>query len=83
MSDVSEVKPSLQDELVALVKGLVEKKPTTSSEALILLHDLDVKLGVWVVSELSASDQKEVLATKWAINEVHQVASSWCFPKKK
>ena len=85
MSEVatSEVKPSVQDELVALLKGLVEKKPTSVSEALILLHDIDIKLGVWLVSELSASDQKEVLATKWAINEVQQVASSWCFPKKK
>ena len=80
---VSEVKPSVQDELVAVLKGAVQKKPTTVSEALVLLHDLDVKIGMWVVSELSASQQKEVLAAKWAISEVQQVASSWCFPKKQ
>ena len=80
---VSDVKPSVHDELVALVKGAVEKKPTSVVDALKILHDLDIKSGVWLVSELSATQQKEVLATKWAINEVQQVASSWCFPTKK
>jgi hypothetical protein len=78
----SEVKPSAQDELVALLKGAVEKKPTSVVDALKILHDLDIKIGVWLVSELSASQQKEVLAAKWAVNEVQEIATSWCFPKK-
>ena len=80
---VSEVTPSVQDELVALIKSAVDKKPTSVVDALKILHDLDIKIGVWLVSELSASQQKEVLAAKWATGEVEQVASAWCFPQKK
>lgn len=81
----SEVKPSVQDELVALIKGAVEKKPTTVLDALALLHLLDVKLGVWVVSELSASQQKEVLAAKWDMQrDTHGTTTPWwCIPQKK
>jgi len=89
MSDVvpavatSEVKPSIQEELLALLKEVVNEKPTTVVDALKILHDLDIKIGVWLVSELSATQQKEVLAAKWAMNEIREVSSSWCFPKKK
>ena len=84
MSDVPAVS-SVQDELVALVKGVVEKKPTTVLDALALLHLLDVKIGVWVVSELSASQQKEVLAAKWDMQrDTHGTTTPWCcIPEKK
>lgn len=76
---------SVQDELVALVKSAVEKKPTTVLDALALLHLLDVKLGVWVVSELSASQQKEVLAAKWDMQHDTRGITTpwWCIPQKK
>ena len=80
---LSDVTPSVQDELLALIKSALDKKPTSVVDALRILHDLDIKIGVWLVSELSATQQKEVLAAKWAMSEVKEVASSWCFPTKK
>ena len=80
---LAEVKSSVQDDLVDLIKSAVDKKPTSVVDALKILHDLDIKIGVWLVSELSATQQKEVLAAKWAMSEVKEVASSWCFPTKK
>jgi len=77
------VKPSVQDELAALLKDAVVTKPKSVADALHVLNELEMKIGVWLVSDLSPADQKLVLATTWAGNQVEEVASGWCFPKKK
>jgi hypothetical protein len=54
-------------ELAALVAGIVQKKPTTSGDAIALLEKLDLELVKWVVSELPAAEQKLVMVGKWAV----------------
>lgn len=80
--------PAPPAELAALVAGIVQKKPTTSGDAIALLEKLDLELVKWVVSELPAAEQKLVMAGKWAVadavseavTEVKAASSSWCMP---
>ena len=84
--------PAPPAELAALVTSIVQKKPTTSGDAIALLEKLDLELVKWVVSELPAAEQKLVMAGKWAaaeavadavseaVTEVKAASSAWCMP---
>ena len=70
-----------QSKLIDLIKEIVTKKPSTRSEALKLFHELNLKLGTWLVSELPALEAKATLVALWAVQEVETLAGS-CFPWK-
>jgi len=89
MSDVQPVEPVVEvpsttaaAELTALLTDLVQKKPSTAADALALLEKVDLELVKWVVKDLPAADQKTVMASKWAVNEVKHVGLTWCVPQK-
>ena len=65
-----------QAELIKIVTDIVSKKPSTKEEALEAFHTLQVKLGVWLTSNLPALEAKALLVGLWA---VEQVTSSSCF----
>jgi len=67
-------------ELTTLLTDLIQKKPTTSADALKLMETLEVELLKWLVSELPAAEQKVVMLAKWAVEEVKQVGLTWCVP---
>jgi len=73
--------PSMQDQLMTLVTSIVSKKPQTKTDAIALLHELNTRLVPWLVSELPAEDQKNVLVTVWTAKQVASVACVPCLPK--
>ena len=70
--------PTGSTELATLIADLVQKKPQTKTDALLLLDLLEVKLAQWVVSELPVAEQKAVLALRWAQKEVETVTCNKC-----
>ena len=68
---------SITDELTSLLVDVIEKKPNTRAEAMAIIEKLEVKLTMWLISELPAVEQKAVVATKWAVAEVR--AGKCCF----
>lgn len=60
----------LTAELSALLADIIQKKPTTKADALALLETLEVRLTTWLISDLPVLEQKAILATQWAVEEV-------------
>ena len=67
---------ALTQELTTLLTDLLLKKPTTRSDALLLLQMIEMRVATWLVSELPTADQRIVLGIKGLVREVKS-ASCW------
>ena len=77
MADAStQTNDSLTQELTTLLTDLLLKKPTTRSDALLLLQMIEMRVATWLVSELPTADQRIVLGIKGLVREVKS-ASCW------
>jgi hypothetical protein len=66
-------------QLLNLVSEVVLSKPKTVAEASELFETLKMKLGIWLVSDLSVSEQKRFLAEQW----IAEAVSSGCWTKRR
>ena len=64
---------SVSEQLAVLLADIIQKKPTTSADAVATLYALEMKLAMWLVSELPVAEQKAVLVGRWAVKEVEAV----------
>jgi hypothetical protein len=74
---------SITGGLSILLSDLIQRKPTTSADAVALLEKADMVLTMWIISDLPVSEQKAILVSKWSAKEVEQVSSSCCTPNPK
>ena len=63
--------------LLDTISKIIKKKPTSKEEVISLFHSIQVAIGPWLVSELDPLEQKAVLVSLWA---VEQLQSMKCLP---
>jgi len=63
-------------ELATLLADLIQKKPTTKTDALALLQLIELRIASWIVSELPTAEQKIVLGVRGLVREVKS-SSCW------
>jgi hypothetical protein len=69
---------TIANEITVLLTDLIQKKPTTKSDALMLLQLIELRLATYLISELPSAEQKIVLAVKGIVKE----SKSWsCWGK--
>jgi len=66
--------------LLHTINEVLLKKPSTKEEAIELFHSLQVAIGPWLVSNLPPMEQKAVLISLWA---AEQIQSGNCIPTLK